>query len=139
MSRAVFVDTAAWYALADVDDDHHKQAAARMRRLQEERVPLVTSNHVAEETYTLCRVRLGATVASEFLRRLRRSRLTQRVFVSEAWEVAAEELLFQYDDQDVSYVDATSFVVMRQLGLRGAFTFDRHFRIFGFTLIGEDG
>ncbi|HEV7215495.1 MAG TPA: hypothetical protein VGP33_10260 [Chloroflexota bacterium] len=50
--------------------------------------------------------------------------------------MAAEQLLFQYDDEDFSYVDATSFVV-QQLGSREAFTFDQHFRIVGFTLIGE--
>lgn len=138
MSRGAFVDTSAWYAATDVDDNRHEQATTWIRNLIGRRYPLVTSNHVAGETYTLLRARLGAIAAREFLRRLRRSGGVQRVFIPEAWEDAAEDLLAQYDDQDFSYVDATSFVAMRRLGLQEALSFDHHFRILGFKLIGED-
>ncbi len=137
MIPAVFVDTSAWYALADADDAHHALAVARMKHLIEQRRALITSNHVAGETYTLLRVRLGASAAREFLRRLRRSRAVRRVFISEAWEEAAEDLLAKYDDQDFSYVDATSFTAMQHLGLREVFSFDHHFRILGFLLTGD--
>lgn len=53
-----------------------------------------------------------------------------------AWEEAAEELLAHYGDQDFSYVDATSFIVMRRLGLREAFAFHHHFAVAGFSLFG---
>jgi predicted nucleic acid-binding protein len=43
--------------------------------------------------------------------------------------------LAQYDDQAFSYVDATSFVTMRRLGIQEALTFDRDFVIAGFTLV----
>jgi predicted nucleic acid-binding protein len=61
----------------------------------------------------------------------------QRVFVLAEWEGAAEELLLQYQDQDFSYVDATSFVTMRRLSIGEAFTFDRHFAAAGFTILDE--
>ena len=35
--------------------------------------------------------------------------------------------------KDFSYTDCTSFVVMKQLDMTIAFTFDRHFDQFGFT------
>lgn len=38
-------------------------------------------------------------------------------------------------DPKVSYVDCVSFAVMRRLGVREAFTFDRHFREAGFRII----
>ncbi|MBI4491668.1 MAG: hypothetical protein HY690_02615 [Chloroflexi bacterium] len=59
--------------------------------------------------------------------------------VPESWEETAEELLAQHDDQDFSYVDATSFVAMRRLGLQDAFAFDHHFAILGFALVGDQG
>lgn len=134
VSRAVFVDTSAWYALTDAGDVHHAQAAYHLRRLFTERRALVTTNFVVSETYTLLRVRLGHIIAQDFLRRSRESASTRRVFVTEAWEEAAEELLVRYDDQDFSYVDATSFVAMQRLKLQEALAFDRHFALLGFVL-----
>ena len=66
---------------------------------------------------------------------MRTSQVVERVFVQAAWAEAAEGLLAQFDDQPFSYVDATSFVVMRELGLQDAFAYDRHFATAGFTLI----
>jgi predicted nucleic acid-binding protein len=95
---------------------------------------LITSNHVVGESYTLLRMRLGHRVAQEFLRRLRTSAIAQRVFVLEVWEDEAEDLLCQFTDQDFSFVDATSFVVMRKLVLRTAFAYDHHFLVAGYVL-----
>ena len=106
-----------------------------LRRLGDERRTLCTTNHVAGETYTLLRVRLGFAAARDALRRLRESRIVERVFVPEEWEDEAERLLAQYADQDFSYVDATSFVAMRRLGLTNAFAFDHHFTVAGFQLL----
>ena len=87
------------------------------------------------ETYTLVRLRLGHAAAHEFLQRVRASDRTARTFVAEAWEYEAENILAQFDDQDFSFVDATSFVVMRRLGLTQAFAFDDHFSVAGFELV----
>ena len=135
MSRSVFVDSSAWYALADADDAYHRRAADSIRRVLTERRTLTTTNHVVGETYTLLRARLGFTPAQQFLARVRSSQHTQRVFVPESWEDAAEDLLARYADQDFSYVDATSFVAMRRLNLDEVLAFDHHFAILGFTLV----
>lgn len=42
-------------------------------------------------------------------------------------EERAVEILLQYADKSFSFFDATSFAVMERLGVRQAFTFDRHF------------
>jgi uncharacterized protein len=136
--RGVFVDTSAWYALADLDESHHTQAERTLRHLRTTQRMLLTTNHVLSETYTLLRIRIGSGAAREFLRRARLSSVSQRVFVSESWEEAAEDLLLQYGDQDFSYVDATSFIAMRRLGLEQVFCFDRHFATVGFTPVRED-
>lgn len=108
-----------------------------MRRLADEGRGLVTTNHVIGETYTAMRRHLGSGPALAFLAAIRASPMTHRVLVQHDWEVAAEDLLAQYADQDFSYVDATSFVAMRRLRVRDAFAFDHHFVIAGFTLFGE--
>jgi uncharacterized protein len=135
MSDEIFVDTSAWYAVADETDARHREAAAILRRLAGGGYRLVTTNYVASESYTLLRVRLGFRVAGAFLARLRTSASARRVFVTEAWEEAAEELLNRYADHEFSYVDATSFIAMNRLGLSEAFAFDRHFAIAGFRVL----
>lgn len=137
MSRSVFVDTSAWYALADAGDEHHNEAAHSLRRLLDDHRTLITTNHVVSEAYTLLRVRLGFGAAQEFLRRIRSSAFTERLFIPESWEEAAEDLLAQYHDQDFSYVDATSFIVMRHLRLQEALAYDRHFAVLGFAPVAE--
>jgi predicted nucleic acid-binding protein len=136
--RAVFVDTSAWYALADFDDRHHETAARLLERLVRDRRVLLTTNSVVGETYTLLRARLGHAAAHGFLERVRHSSSIRRVFVAEAWEVLAEELLARYADQDFSYVDATSFVTMQQIEVAEAFAYDHHFAVAGFALL-RDG
>ena len=139
MSRDVFVDTSAWYALADAGDTYHAEASRRVRRLIDAGRTLVVSNHVVAETYTLLRVRLGSTAAIEFLHRIRVSAYTRRIFVPEAWEPEVEALLAGHADQDLSYVDGTSVVVMRHARIREALAFDQHFAVLGFVLLGDDG
>jgi uncharacterized protein len=57
--------------------------------------------------------------------------------VPEAREDEAENLLAQYDDQDFSYVDATSFVAMRRLAIEEALVFDHHFSVAAFALLAD--
>lgn len=133
---AVFVDTSAWFALADEDDAPHQAATRLLREMTAQRAALVTTNCVVSETYMLLRARLGALAAHRFLDRVRMSPSIQRVHVPELWEESAEEVLVQYHDQDFSYVDATSFIAMRRLRLQEAFTYDHHFAVMGFVITG---
>jgi predicted nucleic acid-binding protein len=131
----VFVDSSAWCALTDRGDSSHVRARAIFTSVRESRRRLVTTNLVIGESYTVILGRAGYQQAQAFLQQVRTSPLVSRAFVSEAWEAEAEELLRAYSDHAFSYVDATSFVAMRRLGIREAFAFDRHFSIAGFTVI----
>jgi predicted nucleic acid-binding protein len=46
----------------------------------------------------------------------------------------ARNIILSHADKDYSLADATSFAVMRRLGVRLAFTFDAHFTQFGFEV-----
>jgi predicted nucleic acid-binding protein len=122
-------------ALASPDDQHHAAASRRFGSLREDRRRLVTTNHVVGETYTTLRGRFGYAIAQQYLRQMRLSPSVQRVFVPEQWEDAAEALLARYEEQRFSYVDATSFITMEQLGLQDVFAYDQHFAIAGFTVL----
>lgn len=135
MRNKVFVDTSAWYALRDEDDVNFDSAKETLILLLAERPGLVTSNHVIGETYTLLRSALGHTQATEFIHYVKESQRLERLFTPQELEEEAFEILAKCKDQDFSFVDATSFVWMKKLGLREAFAFDKHFLTAGYILI----
>ena len=47
----------------------------------------------------------------------------------------AEAILEKHIDQDFSFTDAVSFVVMQEQEIEQAFTFDNHFAILGLQMI----
>jgi hypothetical protein len=109
-----------------------------MRRLVLMSRPLVTTNLVVGETYTLLRSRRGFDAAWGFLGLLDRTRRLLRHRVSSEIESDAYSILRHYRDHDFSFVDATSFAFMRSAGISEAFAFDAHFATAGFTRIPLD-
>ena len=62
----------------------------------------------------------------------------EQIFVHRETEARAFRLLRQHADQDFSFVDATSFAVMRAERIRHAFAFDHHFSTAGFLRVPGD-
>jgi predicted nucleic acid-binding protein len=58
------------------------------------------------------------------------------VRVDERDEFRARQILQHHRDKDYSLTDATTFAIMERLGIVEAFSFDRHFRQYGFLVIG---
>jgi len=54
--------------------------------------------------------------------------------VNQSIEEKARNILKKYTDQALSYVDATSFVILELLEIDDVFGFDSHYFIFGKTL-----
>jgi uncharacterized protein len=136
--RRVFVDTAAFYALVDRGDTEHEAALAIQNQLVVERWRLYTSNYIVAETHALTLNRLGRFVAARVLDDLERSAESgdlSIIRVSVADERRARDIIRQYSDKDFSLADASSFVVMERLGISQAFSFDRHFEQYGFTVL----
>ena len=133
--NTLFVDTGAWYALADRSDQHHNEAVEIYPKLLSGNFPLKTTNLVIAETYILIRRGIGNQAAIAFLENIASSPRVVKIYSDSIFEEAAESILRQYQDQDFSYTDAVSFVVMKQNGITEAFSFDKHFVTAGFTLI----
>ncbi len=131
----VFVDTSAWVALADKDDSHHKEAASSYPSIFKNHKTLVTSNLVIAETYIVLLKELRHKAAIEFLERIKGSPRIWKIYSNENIETEAEEILAKYMDQDFSYTDAVSFVIMKRQKIRKAFCFDKHFVTAGFINI----
>ena len=124
---AVFVDTSVWYAAADSSDVSNVRAKTILASGE----PLVTTDHVLIETWTLLRFRINRRAAERFWEGLRTG-----VAVIEPVGMADLEAAWQiglsFRDQDFSIVDRTSFAVMRRLGIERAASLDDDFAVFRF-------
>jgi predicted nucleic acid-binding protein len=125
-----FVDTSFWVGLRFRRDARHEDA----RRIWESGTgALITTNLVVGETWTfLCR-KAGHSRALEFLDAVERlENLTVRR-VDDDLDADAWRWLRRRDERSYSYVDATSFALMRKLRLRQALAFDGVFAAAGFV------
>jgi uncharacterized protein len=127
----IFVDTSFWAALTAKADAHHQEAGGLLERHQSEQ--LVTSNHVRGESWTLLRRRRGHRSAVAFLDLLERTARLRLERIPPALEDEALVWLRRHDEREYSFVDATSFALMRSLGIREALAFDDDFAAAGFV------
>jgi predicted nucleic acid-binding protein len=133
-ARRVLVDSSAYLALMDEEDEHHSQAQAILRQLARERYRQYTTNAMLFEAHVLILAELGIGPAFQFLQEIRASN-TVIVRVRQSDEERAIQIIGQYTDKDFSFNDALSFTVMERLGISSAFTFDRHFAQYGLTVL----
>ena len=136
--RSVLVDTSAWYALVAEGEDRNADAQRLLTTLDPSRAELITTNFVVAETHALILRRRGRLDALAWLHRLRHGQIAEIDRFGEADEDRAVAIIEGYRDKAFSYTDATSFAVMRRLGIETAFSFDRHFAQFGVTTLGLD-
>ena len=127
----IFVDTSFWLALQLPRDGLHDEAASLITRVGREL--LVTSNHVRGETWTFLRHRAWHAAAVAFLDALERTERLRLVFVDEDLENDALHWLRRHDEREYSFVDATSFALMRSLRITEALAFDGDFAAAGFV------
>jgi predicted nucleic acid-binding protein len=132
-----FVDTSAIYAYLDARDAEHPAAAKIMGRLLDAREQLITHSYVLVETIALLQRRIGVDAVRTFVDDL--LPLMRVVWVDEPLHRRATGALLGSRARGISLVDMTSFAVMRELGARRTFAFDRDFEVQGFELLAEEG
>jgi predicted nucleic acid-binding protein len=129
----IFVDTSALVAVLSANDRQHDRAAAALRDLRAAEEVLVSHEYVLVETLALVQHRLGMATLRSFVDDF--LPLVELVWVDEETHVAAREALINGGRRTVSFVDWTSFLVMRRGGIRRAFTFDADFAAEGFEVL----
>ena len=130
-----FADTGWWVAWALPSDTRHSDAMA-MRRHVGRTEQILTTNHVVGETWTFLRHRAGHAYGMAFLDRVETLQSRHGLVVThvtENQERRALRWLRTHDERNYSFVDATSFEVMRQRRLREALAFDGDFAAAGFV------
>lgn len=130
---SVYVDTSAFLAVLNADDDNHEPARQTWIGLLRARETLVTTNYVLVETFALVQHRLGL----EAVRTLQEDvvPVLRIEWVGEDLHQQAVGALLAAGRRALSLVDCASFAAMRRFGLKRAFTFDKHFSTQGFDCL----
>ena len=127
-----FADTSFWIALI-LRRDHHHEAAASLWSQRDGRI-LVT-NHVLGEVWSFLRRRDGFEMARRARRLISLSDAVDLAHVSPDLEAEAWLWLERHDERPYSFVDSTSFALMRREGLLEALAFDDDFHAAGFVQV----
>lgn len=126
----IFVDTSFWVALRNRSDRRHEESHNLLERYGS--ASLVTSNHVRGETSTFLRRKAGHRPAVGFLDAIAASPRIEVLAVSADLEELALRWLRRHDEREYSFVDATSFVLMKSQRITEALAFDGDFTAAGF-------
>ena len=129
-----FADTSWWVAWALPDDARHPEALAALARVGSGE-QVLTTNLILGETWTFLRRKDGHRTAVGFLDRvavLESERKLVLHAVTREQESGAWAWLRRRDEREYSFVDATSFEVMRARRLREVLAFDNDFAAAGF-------
>ena len=127
----IFLDTSAIYALADLSDKNHKAAKQTFASLLTAGEELLLHNYILVESLALIQHRLGIPQSKVFLSEAKQFRI---VWIDLSLHAKAAEYFMQQGKRGVSFVDSTSFVVMRENGIKKAFAFDDDFAKAGFKI-----
>jgi uncharacterized protein len=127
----IFVDSSFWIGFLMPRDGRHAQSLAVFAEAANR--ALITSNHVRGETWTFLRRRAGHSGALRALEATASSSQLRVEFVDETLEHEALDWLRRHDERPYSFVDATSFALMRRLRIREALAFDGDFAAAGFV------
>ena len=130
---SVFVDTSAFYALLDADDQNYGPSASTWREMMASDEQVMTTNYVLVETFALLQSRLGLRALRDFQADV--FPVLHVEFVTPEIHQLSIAVLFGASRRGLSLVDCVSFEVMRELGIKSAFAFDRHFREYGFSTV----
>ena len=128
-----FIDTSAFYALLDRDDENHRRAKDAWTILLKNGNTLITSNYVLVEAFALIQHRLGIEAVRGFQNDI--LPLVNLEFVDPELHRSGVSALLSASRRNLSLVDCVSFEMMRTLETRTAFAFDPHFKEQGFHIL----
>jgi uncharacterized protein len=126
----LFVDTSAFYAVAEGGDRHDREALSALQA-SIETDGVITSDHVLVESWLLICSRLGRGAAMRFWDALSIDVFTLVGITAQDLR-RGREIAREWSDQALSIVDCTSFALIERLDIGRALAFDKHFHIMRF-------
>lgn len=134
MASDTLFDTSGFFALIDKRDPMHRKAVRWVEK-QRKRIRPVSTEWVIGETCTLLVARKRSHLVARFLDYIDDSAALVLVNPDEILLHAAKAMIRQQAEQGYSFVDCISFCLMKERGIRNAFTTDTHYRKAGFSAL----
>jgi predicted nucleic acid-binding protein len=117
----------------DADDKNHLRAKKQWEVLVLDQTTLVCTNYVLLESFALIQYRLGIKAARVFYEDI--TPILTVEWIDESIHREGVLGVLAATKKKLSLVDCISFGVMRRLGIKSVFTFDKHFKEQGFTCL----
>jgi len=130
----IFSDSSAWLALHDRNDKYHQDAVGKSLQIKERKITIVTSDYILDESITLILFRTSHSSAVLFGESIMASKIIELINIDMAYFRKAMKYFKKFHDKQYSFTDCTSYVLMQELKILRAFTFDNHFRQMGFQI-----
>lgn len=130
----IFIDTGAFLARYLTKDQYHPKAIGFWNEIKKKRDACFTSNFVLDETFTLLGRRAGYDFAAQRATSIYASKLFTILRPTRIDEVKAIDFFQKFADQNVSFTDCITFVLLRKEKIKRVFSFDSHFQWAGFKL-----
>ncbi|MGK7930987.1 MAG: type II toxin-antitoxin system VapC family toxin [Microcystaceae cyanobacterium] len=132
MMTNLFLDASYLIALELTSDQNHQVTLNHWQSLDKKAIRLVTTSYVFDEVVTFLNSRSFHQKAVEVGQRLMTSKRVYFVQVDERLFLKGWDFFKQYKDKSYSLTDCISFIVMQELAINEALTFDSHFIQAGF-------
>jgi predicted nucleic acid-binding protein len=129
----IFIDTSAFYALLDRDDENHQKAKTAWTEILDGEYRLVTSNYILVETFALLQSRIGMDAVRDLQTNI--TPVLRIEFVNSELHRLGIAALISDGRRKLSLVDCVSFEIMRHLGITSALAFDPHYEEQGFAVL----
>ena len=127
-----FVDTSFFVALVVKRDRWH----ARAINAAEPGMLLFTSSLIVNETISLLQSRGYFSDALLFLRETRRNERLTILYPDPPLQARAWDGFARWGAYGANAIDCTSFTLMKSYSIRDVLTFDQHFSMAGFNVVG---
>ncbi|MCP4680979.1 MAG: type II toxin-antitoxin system VapC family toxin [Desulfobacterales bacterium] len=131
----IFIDTSAFIAFFDKSDNNHLEATLLMNKIKKNRLRLLTSDYIFDETITMALSRGGHELAVKVGEYLLSSKVIELIWLDESHIKKSWKFFRKQFDKNYSFTDCTSFVLMKGKGVIPYFAFDEHFKQAGFLNI----
>ncbi|MBM3241956.1 type II toxin-antitoxin system VapC family toxin [Candidatus Poribacteria bacterium] len=134
----IFLDTSFLVAYYNADDVNHTDARKLVREMEGTKISFLTSDYIFDETLTILLVRAGKEKAIKVCNTLLKDieagdikwmRVNEEVFRK------STEIFTRFVDKKWSFTDCTSYILMKDSGIKKGASFDEHFRQFGFETL----
>lgn len=125
---SIFADTGAFLAYRNRRDKYHETALKLFRdALKGKYGQIYTSDYIYDEALTLALIRTNNLAIAMDIAEVIRSPRIKMVFVDTELLEKSTKTFKQYSDRTLSFTDAVSIEIMKELNIEKYFGFDSHF------------